>query len=424
MAGAGIVILVLRPWLPVVLSFHVANTCLMGSLLFWSQSLRTTLGVPWSNARVVLAILLCAVFYSVIYELVSAIARIKGMQLMLGGLSLYTAYWAWRLSKRMRSGNAATIAINYGILATVLIGQSILNAGAWLTLFPLRQDWVTSLAALTILITAMISHYCYVGMMLDWAANEQLEAQIAQQAAGQTRLLEADLQHMDRRRRMAILSGSLAHELNQPLTAALMNAQLAQRHWNIHAKDTPEFQEMLAQVDDGIERTVQILQRIRSGHDEAWPELHAVDLNRVIDQSLVQVEPDVRRLGVVLTQERSGAPLLCLGEEVALSQVLVNLLRNAIEAMAAMPQRKLMVASGVVNGRAEVRVRDRGHGLSDALLEHWGEPLLSTKPEGLGMGLAISREIVARHKGDLQLHNHPQGGVEATLSLPLWREAS
>lgn len=424
MAGSAIVLMGLRPWLPMVLSFHVANTCVLGSLVLWSHSLRATLGRPWPDHVLVLWLLLCAAFYSVLFATVSPWMRGLAVRLALGGLAWHTAYWAWRLSQRMRSGNAVAIALNYALLGLILIVQGLLTASSTQAPNPFSNTWDASLVALTALLTAMISHFCYVGMMLDRASNERIDAQLAQQGARQTRLLESELRRMDRRRRMTILSGSLAHELNQPLTACLVNAQLAERQWAAEPRATPAFLSLLQQMEAGIDRTVQILQRIRAGSETDWPELQAIDLRQVLEQSLTLVDPDIRRQSVVLKLACSSAPLPCMGDEVALSQVLVNLLRNAIQAMSASAERTLTVTCHTEGGRVRIRVRDTGPGLSPTLSGQWGEPLLSTKPEGLGMGLAISRDIVDRHQGELSLHNLAQGGAEALLSLPLLQEAA
>lgn len=424
LAGAGIVLMGLRPWLPVPLSFHVANTCVLSSLVLWSQSLRCSIGRPWSGKAMTLWLMLCAGFYSILFAATPPWLRGLAVRLALGGLALQTAGWAWSLYRRNRSGNAAVIALNYAILGLMLAGQGVLTASDIEVPNPFSNTWDASLLALTALLTAMISHFCYVGMVLDRTAKEQIETQLAQQSAQQTRWLDLELRRMERRRRMTILSGSLAHELNQPLTAALVNVQLAERHWQADPQASPVFLGLLTQVQSSIDRTVQILQRLRSGGEHKRPDLSALDVEHVLEQSLALVEADLRRLGVALTVERSAQTLLCEGDEVALSQVLVNLLRNALQAMADVPQRKLELACGLMDGRVEVRVRDSGVGLSAELCERWGEPMLTTKPDGLGMGLAISREIVNRHRGELILRNHPQGGVEALLRLPLLQGAA
>ena len=223
---------------------------------------------------------------------------------------------------------------------------------------------------------------------------------------------------------MTILSGSLAHELNQPLTAALTNAELAQRQWETDAHNTTRLQPLLEQVEQGIDRTVQILQRIRASREPGAPAQSPLDLMQVLQQSLVQLEPDLQAQNVQLQLACPGTPVMCLGDEVALSQVLVNLLRNGVQAMAGQPRQVLTVSCESDEARLRLRIRDTGPGLNAEIEGRWGEPLVSTKTGGLGMGLAISRDIVAQHRGELSLRNHPDGGAEVLLCLPRLQEAA
>lgn len=206
----------------------------------------------------------------------------------------------------------------------------------------------------------------------------------------------------------------------------MMNAELAQRHWQADPSATPRFLQLLTQLEAGIDRTVQILQRIRSGSASEVYDLLLVplDLQVVLDQSLDQVKPEIQRLGVTLHQERSPVVVPCRGDEVALSQVLVNLLRNAVQAMADQTVRELTVTCQIDHGHAQVVVRDSGPGLDIGMTLPLGEPLQSTKSDGLGMGLAISWNIVQRHQGQLSLRNHPDGGAQALVRLPLEQEVA
>ena len=186
LAGLGIVLLGLRPWLPVPLSFHLANTCLLGSMVLWSQSLRCTLGRPWSGQTVALCLLMCALFYSIHFAFSSPWFRGVVVRLALGGLAMQTAYWAWSLYRVSHSGNAVAIASNYAILGLMLGGQGVLTMGDIAVPNPFSNTWDASLLALTALLTAMISHFCYVGMVLDRSATVQIQSQLAQQSAQQT----------------------------------------------------------------------------------------------------------------------------------------------------------------------------------------------------------------------------------------------
>lgn len=423
MAGSGILLFWLRPHLPPVVSFHLANTLVLGSLLMWSQSLRMTLGRPWSRRALILLLGLCVAFYSVLFEWATPSVRGLCVRLALGLLSFVTAYWAWRLFHRTRSANAAAIACNYLLLGAMLVGQAGLTASSISEPSPFSNTWDASLLALTALTTALIGHYCYVGMMLDLAAQERIRSEQAEKGAIQTQFIGAKLQSMDRRKRMAIRSGSLAHELNQPLTAALLNAQMAHRHGSTPSAGAPLLLNLLAQVDSAIDRTTQILNRIRTDHEAIKQAMQPLDLRHVLDQSLELIEPERLQCNVSLAVTHCARPLDCLGDPLALSQVFFNLLRNAVQAMAHQPVRQLTIECKVEARDVVVVVRDTGPGLA-ADLHQLAGPLMSTKEDGLGMGLAISRDIVMQHKGSLSLRGLTQGGVEATVILPLHEVSS
>lgn len=424
MAGGGIVLFWFRPYLPQLVSFHLGNTLVLSSLLMWTQSLKMTLGKPWSGRTFLFLLISCFVFYSVLFEWASPSLRGLCVRVVLGGLSFLTAYWAWRLFVRTRSVNAAAISCNYLILGFILAGQAVLTGSAITVPNPFSNKWDASLLAITVLTTALIGHYCYVGMVLDLAAKERMESEQAVKGTIQTQFIGAKLRSMDRKKRMILRSGTLAHELHQPLTAALMNAQMAQRQWTAHPANSSMLLSLLTQVDSGIDRTVQILNRVRADSEVAKLEMSPLDLQQVVAQALELVEPEMRQSEVTLEFERSVHSLVCMGDRLALSQVFFNLLRNAVQAMANQPVRRLTVRCHLEVKKAVVVVCDTGPGMSDDLREKWGDPLVSTKDDGLGMGLAISLDIVVLHKGDLSLRNLTQGGVEAMVRLPLLERAS
>lgn len=418
MAGVGIVLLGLRPKVPTVVSFHLANTLIIGCFVCSAQSLRMSLGQAWSAAGWTVRILLALLFYSALFEWASDAWRGVLFRFTLGVLGVYTAFWAWRLSRHIHSANAALIAGAHLVVGLSLMAHSVWTAGHIVDPSPFSNTWDASVISLVVLLMTVVTHVCYVGMVLDTAASDKLQAQQAQQAALQTQLLNTQLTHLDRHGRMAIVSGSLAHELNQPLTAATMNAQMAERQWAIAPAASPMLLSLLDQIEIGVERTVRILQRIRGENELVVQHHERVDLQAVLDRALEQMAPDCLRLSVQLMHKRSPRPLWCVGDGLGFSQVVINLLRNALQAMAKCPNRRLWLRCEAQNDRVLLVIRDAGPGMPDELIERWGQPFQSSRHEGMGLGLAISREIVTRHQGQLQLHNHPQGGLEVVLSMP------
>jgi signal transduction histidine kinase len=419
MAGAGLVLIGLRALLPVPVTFHLANTLILGFFVCNAQSFRISLGCAWTVWGWWLRILLGLLFYSGLYAWVAPAQRGGLLSLTAGGLGLYVAALAWRLYRYSASMNALGIAC-----IQVGTGFALALHSAWIfrgLIDPSPFTWDASPIAMVVLLLSVLSAWCYVGMALEVAALDRLQAQRAQQASRESELLNQQLTQMDRHGQMAIVSGSLAHELNQPLTAATMNAQLAQRLWAAEPVASLMLHELLDQIETGVDRAVRILQRIRQGQKGVAQHHERVDLQALLERTLKQMTADLERARVRVMREWSQPAIGCLGDELALSQVIVNLLRNAIQAMEAQPEhsRQLWVYCAVHQGQAQLVVRDSGPGMSAQLLAQWGQPFESTRSDGLGLGLAISREIVLRHQGRLVLANAPQGGLQATLSMPL-----
>lgn len=421
MAGVGMVLIGFRPVLPVVLTFHLANALILGFFVCNAQSFRILLRRAWTVRGWWLRLLSGLLFYSLLYASVSANVRGALLSSVIAALAWYVALLAWRLCRHTGSLNAGGIAAAQVFLGLAFVVHSVLLLNHAVDPSPYSQTWNASPIALGAVLIIALTAWGYVGMALDVAALERMQAQQAQQASQQTEFLGHQLTHLDRRGRMAIVSGSLAHELNQPLTAATMNVQLARRLWAMAPQASPMLLELLDQIETSVDRTARILQRIRKGHETVAPHQERVDLQTLLEGALRQMAPDLERAGVRVMRQWSPHAVWCLGDELGLSQVLVNLLRNAAQAMAGQPEeaRQLWVHCAQQQGQAQLVVRDSGPGMSAQAIAQWGQPFASTRSDGMGLGLAISREIVNRHHGQLLLVNAPQGGLQAMLSMPL-----
>lgn len=418
LAGLGIALMGLRPWIAPWLSFQGGNTLLLLSFVGWSQSLRVLRGRPWSAPQLVLWALLALTYYSVLLRAFDPQVRGMGMRWALGGLAIYTASLAWPLALRWRSHNAAAIGVSYWLLGLGLWAQSFMGIGIGTQPSPFSNTWDASLIALLALLTSAIGHFCYTGMVLDQAMQARARDATTRAAAEETARLDTQLRQLDRQERMVLVSGALAHELNQPLTAALTQAQVAQRRLWAGRTEVPVLVDLLQKVMDGIERASRILVRIRRAGLPHTVTLRRVDVRTVVHGALDLLDGEWHRLDVRVDRALGNVPLWCQADEVALSQVLVNLLRNAAQAMESCPSRWLQVSAQADGAQIRVLIRDHGPGVAAQVLARWGEPFVSTREHGLGMGLAISRAIMGQHHGDLSLRNHPGGGAEAQLTLP------
>lgn len=419
LAGLGITLMGLRPWIPAWLSFQGGNSCLLLSFVGWAQSLRVLGERPWSKAQLALWTVLVPIFYSALVYGLDPAGRSFGMRLALGGLALYTAFLTWPLVRRWRSHNALAIGVSYGLLGLGLWLQLAAGHEAHVQPSPFSQTWDASLIALLALLTSAVGHFCYAGMVLDRSTRERLQQAQAQAGAEEMARLDVQLRQSDRQGRMVLVTGTLAHELNQPLTAALTQAQVAQRRLQTGRSSVPVLTDLLLNVEAGIERASRILTRARQAGRVNTMKLNRVDVRQVVHSSLDFLEPEWQRLQVQVRRDMGDVPLWSQADEVALSQVLVNVLRNAGQAMESSPQRWLQVSAWTQDQLVLLRIRDHGTGVPPEVLARWGEPFVSTRLQGLGMGLAICRDIMEQHHGGLVLSNAAGGGAEVIITLPL-----
>ncbi len=231
-----------------------------------------------------------------------------------------------------------------------------------------------------------------------------------------------ELAHASRVSVMGELAGSLAHELNQPLTAILSNVQAAQRFMASGSPESmAEVREILADVVQETDRASEVIRRMRALVRKGELEVAPTGIGRLVHDAAILVHSDAIVRGVVLTTEMEPELPQVLGDRVQLQQVALNLLLNAFDAVSDRPPRERLVTVRVArDGIAGVRVsvRDNGTGLTTQKLERIFMPFFTTKREGLGLGLWISRSIVDAHGGRLWAENNRRQGATFHFTLP------
>ena len=234
------------------------------------------------------------------------------------------------------------------------------------------------------------------------------------------RTLQGELAHIARVAILGEMMASIAHEINQPLAAVVNNASACLR-W-LTANNVEEAQHSAELIIADGRRAGEIIGRIRALAKKAPPQKDWLDINEAIQKVITLTYREVQDNHVSLRTQLSGGLPLILGDRIQLQQVILNLMMNAIEAMSGVGEgpRGLLVSSERVESREIlISVRDSGPGLDPKSLDHLFDAFYTTKRQGLGMGLAISRSIVEAHGGRLWATvNVPQGAV-FQFTLPI-----
>lgn len=235
----------------------------------------------------------------------------------------------------------------------------------------------------------------------------------------------AALHHMTRVSLLGQLSASITHQLGQPLTSILSNAEVAQDILGRNPVDLAELREICADIVSEDHRAADVIHRLAALFKRSDLELREIDLNELVSETLdlTQTELQSRHVTVALELEKPMPRIR--GDHVQLQQVLLNLILNAAEAMDETPIEKRRVAVRTTTAGAGVRltVADGGPGIAAENLKSVFEPFWTTKPGGIGMGLALCRSIAAKHGGTLEVTNGADGGAAFCMTLGLSPDA-
>ena len=387
------------------------------------QSLRLDLGVPWPLQHMALAV---AGYFLIFWWLdvgwQMPVWRALYNSALTACLLFYLASLAWRIGREEASQNARWIALTYGLVAITLVVRSFILIDQDGTTV-VTQGVGTQVIAIGALLASVIGQFGYLGLALDRATRREVKAAASQARDEERQRLGRQIAQLDRQRSLGELSASLGHELNQPLTAILTNTQVAKRGLQAGRFDNAQVVEFLDKIAHNTQRASQIIERIRNFIRPSEPRNEAVNLSHVVGEVLELVADEARSRKVSLKACTVSPTVMVRGDPIALSQILLNAIRNAMEALGTAPAREIMVSCNLADGQVSLRICDTGPGFTPDALVQAGAPFFTTKATGLGLGLAISRSIAQQHGGHLTLSNDHDGvGAIFELTLPTLTE--
>ncbi|MEO5336275.1 MAG: ATP-binding protein [Magnetospirillum sp. WYHS-4] len=350
--------------------------------------------------------------------------------------------WRWQPSRRLLSVETALQVVALGVIAWEVLGRFANEEIHFFYLLFLPVAWIAtrhgqkgaSLALIAIFAAALLSdrlvqHHdraiielqirllalAATGLLLGATVSERQAAELRMQAR-QTEL--ARLQRLNVGREMA---SALAHELNQPLTAAMNYTQAAQRLLRTPSSERERIAEIVGKAIDRIERVGHIISGLRDFMRKGEMRLAQASVRDLIEDALQLVSAEASAAGIVVDTPPHPALPPVLVDKTQIVQVLVNLLRNAVQAVAAAGEGEAMVQVSAYpdEGSVRIAVTDNGPGIPGEVLARLFEPFVTTKEAGMGLGLSISKSILESHGGRLWGENGPTGGAVFNLSLPV-----
>jgi two-component system, LuxR family, sensor kinase FixL len=234
--------------------------------------------------------------------------------------------------------------------------------------------------------------------------------------------LRRELAHASRVHALGTLSSSIAHELGQPLAAIMQNAEAAEIMLRAPTPDLPELREILRDIQRDDMRAGDIISRLRSLLKRREMDFATIPVDTLVQDAGTLLRTDAISRQVVLECSCDAGVPAVRGDRVHLTQVLINIVINAMDAMAGMPAERRAVkvhARVTTAGWVEISVEDRGPGIPEDLLKRIFEPFFTTKTTGTGLGLSVSRTIVEAHNGRLMVDRNTHGGATFRLMLPV-----
>jgi C4-dicarboxylate-specific signal transduction histidine kinase len=264
----------------------------------------------------------------------------------------------------------------------------------------------------------VLGSFAFVGLFVERAVKREVlvtEERVRQEESAR---LGEQIAQLERQRTLGAMSYSFAHELSQPLTAILMDTHAIKSSLAANQLNVNEIKESIEDVERSANRTVQLVDRIRSFVRPTQGDYEDVDMKALVHDVQHLLAHDIHAQNVQFEWDFDDSACLVRGDKIQLSQIVLNVYRNAIQAMVGADVRKISVSLDREDQRVVLHVHDSGSGLDDAVKDHVGQPFFTTKREGLGVGLSISKTIADMHSGSLAITNAVDGGALVELNLP------
>ena len=419
--GIGLICISFREVIPNWISFFIANLLISLAIALRIQALRIEILRPWRWSWLLIGVIIHMLIFQYIHnELNNNLLRIEYTLLIYTIGFAYITIHSIELSKLPNSRsaiwigfvhffNTLAIFILFVLVSTKSIEPNILNANnqsLFVPLFSFLSSIIGSLAYINISVERNIQNY---------------RLNILNKSKKTERKLFDTIALLNRQQSLGQISASFSHELNQPLTVILTNAEILKLKLN---KDETEKKDLLDKIISNTLRASNITHKIKNFISPINNSINTIDANQVIKDTIDLLDSNIKKTKTEVCLKLIQSPLLIYADPTHISQVLLNIFRNGIEAMQNSTHRILFIETDRDNFNIFISVRDTGPGINKIDLINIGKQFFTTKSNGLGLGLSISKSILEQYGAKLIISNHQETGAQFTIVFPLQNKFS
>ena len=419
LCGVALTLIGLRSHVSAWISYPLANGLLWTGILIQAMALRRALNLGISIKSAVVLMLVCVAgfeFFRLVMQ--SAVLRFAWSTLIATVLFSYIAYLSWRIAVLHQLKSAKWLSAAYVITAICMVIRTQLVVFGFAVPDVVANGLNSMLTVFTGLLISIFGNFAFVGMFLERSTQERMQAIADRVRQEESARLGEQIAQLERQRTLGAMSYSFAHELSQPLTAILMDTHSIKNSLQTVPTNLKEIADSVADVERSANRTVQLIERIRNFIRPTQSPYELVDMKVLVRDVQHLLSHEIRTWAVKFEWDFDASDCVVMGDKVQLSQIVLNVYRNAIQAMSDVAKRKINVSIERDEKRVVLRVHDHGLGLTDWVREQVGHPFVTTKADGLGIGLSISKTIAEMHSGSLTIANAVGGGAVVELNLP------
>ena len=416
--GLSLVLLGMRGTLPDVLTHGFALWMLVLGPLLRAAAMRIELHKP-PHLMSILGVTLVFLAVYVVLDVVLDNDPLRflwsnfSVSLSLGWLALRSR----EVYKHERNTSALWIFICYMALSVLLALRiaSLLLGNTQPDV--MTEDFLSLVLIGLAVVTAVVSNIGFLGLFIERMNRRALELAKVQARQEEAARLTEQVAKLDRRRSVGEIAASLAHELSQPLTNIYLIAD--RMELSLQERQDESLKKYFEDLNRNTQKAGDILGRIRTFIQSKNTPFERVELSQVITDSQALIHDLTHNESVDLQVAMPPQEVFVRADPVQLSQIFMNVLRNAIQATQGQSYRQLQIRLWCEGRTAHISFTDNGPGLSAEALSQVGTSFFTTKTDGLGVGLSISKSIAMKHGGSLSIGNSPLGGAVVELQLPL-----